>query len=52
MIATFIYSIVKLVLGVFAVIFGLVIGFLLFLVALPTGVCYQSKRCFKGLWKK
>jgi hypothetical protein len=54
MIATFIYSIIKLVLGVLALVFGLFAGLVLFVVALPTGFCYQLGRLlfyFKKLWK-
>jgi hypothetical protein len=54
MITTFIYSIAKLLLGVLAVFFGLVMGLILFGVSLPTGIYYQLGRLcryFKLLWK-
>lgn len=52
MITSLIYSLVKLLLGVLAIVFGLIVGLALLGVALPTGIYYQLGRFFSFLFKK
>jgi hypothetical protein len=52
MISTLIYSIVKLLLGIGAVVFGFIIGLLLLGVSLPTGLYYQLGRFWDFIKQK
>lgn len=52
MISSLIFSIVKLLLGIGAVVFGFVIGLCLLGVSLPTGIYYQLGRLCSFIRKK
>lgn len=55
MISTLIFSIVKLILGISAVVFGLIAGMILLGVSLPSGIYHQIGRLCQyigELWKR
>ena len=51
MITSLIFWIVKIILGILAVVFGFLIGLALLGVTIPTGICYKTGRLYRFIFK-